>query len=66
MEEGLITTLLGVILTAIISQTTAVWVRFSSLEKKIEATKCPFGECPIYERAKDEASRPRELKNKQA
>ena len=66
METGLITTLLGIIIASIFSQTTAVWVKFNSLEKKmtenngnlekkINESKCPFGQCPLYERAKTEA-----------
>ena len=56
MENGgLITTLLGVILTAIFSQSVAVWVKFSNLEKKITENKCPFGQCPLYARSIEEA-----------
>ncbi len=61
MDTDVILVLLGIILTSIISQTTAVWVRFSSLEKKMEKNKCPFGECPLYERAKTEAVEERKL-----
>mgnify|MGYP001610760041 CR=1 FL=1 len=62
MENGgLVTTLLGVILTAIFSQSIAVWVKFSNLEKKITENKCPFGQCPLYERARSEAVNERKL-----
>ena len=60
-DIGLITTLLGIILTSILSQTVAVWVKFSHLEKKIETNKCPFGKCPLYERAKIEAASERKV-----
>ena len=63
METGLITTLLGVIIASIISQTTAVWIKFNSLEKKVLENKCPFGNCPLYERAKTEAVNDRKLKS---
>ena len=74
MDSGLITTLLGVIIASIISQTIAVWVKFGSVEKrladnraaleaKIDKTKCPFGECPIFERAKTEAVSERSVKD---
>jgi len=53
--DGLITTLLGVIIASIISQTVAVWTRFASLEKKITENKCPFGNCPLYLRAQTDA-----------
>ena len=73
MDIGLITTLLGVIIASIISQTVAVWVKFSNiekrlvenrayLEKKIDESKCPFGRCPLYERARAEAVSDREMK----
>lgn len=61
METDVILVLLGSILTAIISQTTAVWVKFNSLEKKINEAKCPFGKCPIFERAQVEASEKRNI-----
>ncbi len=61
METDVILVLLGIILTAIITQTTAVWVKFLSLEKKIMESKCPFGKCPLYERARDEAVAARNL-----
>ena len=62
MENGgLITTLLGVIITAILSQSIAVWVKFNNLEKKIIENKCPFGQCPIFERSKTEAVSERRL-----
>ena len=61
MDIGLITTLLGVILAGMFSQTVAVWVKFSHLEKKITESKCPFGECPLYERARTEAVDERKL-----
>ena len=56
-----ITTLLGVIITAIFSQSVAVWIRFGSLEKKITESKCPFGQCPLYERARLEAVSERKI-----
>mgnify|MGYP001588059185 CR=1 FL=1 len=62
MDIGLITTLLGVILAGMFSQTVAVWVKFSHLEKKITESKCPFGGCPIFERAKDEAVADRKIR----
>lgn len=73
MDTGLITTLLGIIIASIISQTTAVWVKFNSLEKKmaenknslekkLDAGKCPFGQCPLYERARAEAVAERKIK----
>ena len=63
MADGLITTLLGIIIASILSQTVAVWVKFSTLEKKIEGNKCPFGACPIFERAKFEAVSERVVKD---
>lgn len=55
MELSLIATLLGVILTSIITQTAAVWIKVGNLEKKLDTNRCPFGKCPLYERAKSEA-----------
>jgi len=72
MDTDVILVLLGIILTSIISQTTAVWVKFISLEKrlaeirvylekKIDQNKCPFGNCPLYERARSEAASERTI-----
>ena len=66
-------TLLGIIIASIISQTIAVWVKFSNiekklaenrayLEKKIDESKCPFGRCPLYDRAPPETVSDREMK----
>lgn len=61
MDINGIFTLLGVIIASIFSQTVAVWVKFTNLEKKITENKCPFGQCPLYERAKEEAVADRKL-----
>jgi len=63
METDIILILLGVILTAISSQTIAVWVKFGNLEKKMNENRCPFGKCPMFERAKEEAVKERHLEN---
>lgn len=71
MNEGLITALLGILIASVISQTMAVWVKFSHLESaarkkfaelemKLKENKCPFGICPVFERAKSEAAPGRE------
>ena len=73
MDTGLITTLLGVILAGMFSQTVAVWVSLgdirkklvenrASLEKKIDENRCPFGSCPLYQRAKEEAVADRKIR----
>ncbi len=68
MEIEIVMILLGAILSAQGAQTIAVWVkfssiekRFSSLEQRIEKTNCPFGGCPLYERARTEAVRDRDI-----
>lgn len=63
MDLGLITTLLGVIIASILSQTIAVWVKFGNLEKKIIENRCPFGDCPLYSRAVEEAVPQRIIEN---
>lgn len=72
MDSALITTLLGGILAGMFSQTVAVWVALgnvkrsiaenkSALVEKIDEAKCPFEDCPLWIRAKEEAANGRKV-----
>ena len=54
---GWFLTLIGII----VAQTGTVFWRLGKMEGSIKKSACPFGNCPLYERAKDEASKPREI-----
>ncbi len=47
--------LVSILIAAFIAQTALVNWRLGKLEGAVKKT-CPFGTCPVFERAKDEAA----------
>lgn len=43
------------LIVAIIGQSATMWYKLGQMERAIKAS-CPFGQCPIMERAKHEAA----------
>ncbi len=53
MSEGFVLGLFGILFSAQLAQTTAVFWRLGKVEK---ATMCPWGKCPGFEKAKKDAA----------
>ena len=56
---GWFLTLIGII----VIQTGTVFWRLGKMEGSIKKSACPFGSCPLYERARTEAVKERTLAN---
>jgi hypothetical protein len=53
--DGFVLALIGVVL----GQTALIWRKLGIVETAVK-TACPFGKCPMWSRAKDEAAPHRE------
>ncbi len=51
MEAGFIA-----LAIAFVGQAAAVWAKLASLQKSVDSHSCPFGGCPLFVKAKREAS----------
>jgi len=63
MEPALsiLSALVTALIICFIGQTALVWNKLGKIEGAVKKS-CPFGQCPVYERAKHEAALPRVVK----
>jgi hypothetical protein len=41
---------------AVVAQSAIIWRKLGNLEQAVKKAGCPFGPCPIFKRAQDEAA----------
>lgn len=61
MNESILSALVGGLIIAFLAQAALVWRAIGKLEVAVKQKACPFGDCPVYQRAKTEAVEPRHI-----